>query len=61
MRGYGKSYMQIEMVCELAKINYDEDFIKYVYNKHLPWFSTEEMRKLKKQYEEERNEKIYNN
>ena len=42
---------QIKFICELNKINYTEEFIDFVYNKHLKEFSGEILKNLKKEFE----------
>ena len=42
---------QIEFICELFNIEYTKDFIDFVYNKKLPYFSGELIKKLKKDFE----------
>ena len=42
---------QIRFICQLNKIDYTEEFIDFVYNKHLKEFSGEILKKLKKEFE----------
>lgn len=42
---------QIRFVCKSCDISYTKDFIDFVYNKHLPYFSGELLKELKKDFE----------
>lgn len=42
---------QIRFICKVDNIPIDEEFINFVYNKHLDAFSGEIMKKLKKEYD----------
>lgn len=45
---------QIIFICDLNKIEHDGDFIDFVYNKHLKEYSGEIIKKLRKEYKEEK-------
>lgn len=42
---------QIEFVCKVNNIEYTKEFIDFVYNKKLPYFSGELIKKIKKDFE----------
>lgn len=44
---------QIRFMCKFNKIEYDEDFVEYVYNLHLEGFSGETLKNLKEEYRKE--------
>lgn len=52
---------QIRIVCDMAGIEWNEDFVSYVFNKNLKMFSIEKFKELRKQYEEERYGKVLSN
>lgn len=52
---------QIRIVCDMAGIEWNEDFVEYVFNKKLKMFSIEKIKELRKQYEEERYGKVFSN
>lgn len=46
---------QIKFVCKIDNIPADEDFINFVYNKHLDGFSGEIMKKLREEYDKSKS------
>lgn len=48
---------QIRFMCKFSDIPVDEDFVNFVYNKHLDAFSGEIMKKLKKEYDKSKTKK----
>ena len=41
---------QIKFMCKLFDIQYEDDFIEFVYNKRLKFFSGENLKQLKEEY-----------